>query len=65
MNYIEEIVTALLLLGADDFENAKRYLKWRLQSWQRKTLHQRILSPVETAAQARLLHPGASIRQGW
>lgn len=28
MTPIEEIVTALLLLGYEDFENAKRYLAW-------------------------------------
>ena len=28
MNYIDEILTTLLLLGPDDLENAKRYLKW-------------------------------------
>lgn len=28
MNIIDEIITALLLLGPEDLEMAKRYLKW-------------------------------------
>jgi hypothetical protein len=28
MSYVEEIITALLLLGTEDLENARRYLRW-------------------------------------